>query len=381
VIKIHHKYFGILLFSFLFVKGFSQSDSLAVSKNKGLVSIDSSKSYFSDGFKTTFHQGAILPHRSEVMEVIEKSTQAIEISYSRTTFGKKKWQQIYSYPKIGVSALAINLGNPNQLGKGFGVFPFIELPIIDKRIKWNFKIGYGLGYIQKPFERENNYKNIAIGSPVNALIYANMLGGINISPKLSTSLGLSLIHFSNGSFARPNLGINILSANVGVSYSFGKSENRLSVKYEDRKRVWSKKIMFGVGLKEVPPAGGPKYWVSTYSFNMMKIRSEKSSFGFGADVFYNSSLSELITRDSVSASNNLDNFRLGILAMYSFDFGKVSVSVGMGGYVVSRYKGNGSIYNKLETRYAVNDKLFLRLAMKTHIAVADFIETGVGYNF
>ena len=29
----------------------------------------------------------------------------------------------------------------------------------------------------------------------------------------------------------------------------------------------------------------------------------------------------------------------------------------------------------------LSDKLFLRLAMKTHIAVADFIECGLGYNF
>jgi hypothetical protein len=362
------------------MKGFTQNE-LVPSNGDEINNQVLRKNFYSNAIKTTFHRGAILPHRSEVTEVIENSVQSIELSYSKTTFGKKTWQQTYSYPKVGVSALAIDLGNPKVLGSGFGVFPFIELPLNHAKINWSFKIGYGLGYIQKPFDREKNYKNVAIGSPINALIYANMLGDIKISSALNTSLGLSLIHFSNGSFARPNLGINILSVNLGASYSFGKKEPLIVSKLDKRDHLWSKKFMFGFGLKEIPPAGGPKYWVSSYSFNMMKIRAEKSSFGFGADVFYNSSLSDLLLRNSSATSSSIDNFRLGLLAMYSFDFGKVSVSVGMGGYVISNYKGNGSIYNKLETRYAVNEKIFLRLAMKTHIVVADFIETGLGYNF
>ena len=82
--------------------------------------------------------------------------------------------------------------------------------------------------------------------------------------------------------------------------------------------------MLGVGVKEIPPAEGPKYIVSSYSFNMIKTRAQKSSYGFGVDAFYNTSLSDLIVRDSTGASNGLDNFRLGLAGIYSFDFGNVS---------------------------------------------------------
>ena len=78
--------------------------------------------------------------------------------------GNKKWQQSYNYPKTGFSAVAINLGNEKELGMGLGIFPFIELPINQRKINWRFKIGYGLGYIEKPFDRKTNYKNVAIGS-------------------------------------------------------------------------------------------------------------------------------------------------------------------------------------------------------------------------
>ncbi|PCI99599.1 MAG: hypothetical protein COB15_03820 [Flavobacteriales bacterium] len=358
------------------MKGFTQSDIDISQKNEVPT-----KSYFPFGIKATFHHGAISSHRAEVNEIIEGHTQAYELSFYKTTMGNKKWQQSYNYPKTGFSALAMNLGNKKELGMGFGIFPFIELPINQRKINWRFKIGYGLGYIEKPFDRKTNYKNVAIGSNFNALIYANLLWEIKLAKALNTSMGLSLIHFSNGSFERPNLGINIFSLNTGVTYSFGEKKVHVNNKIEERPHKWSKKITIGIGLKEIPPADGKKYVVSTCSFNFMKTRAEKSSFGFGTDLFYNSSLSDLNTRDSASTSNSFDNIRVGIAGMYSFDFGKVSVSVAMGGYLFSNYKGNGLIYNRLETRYSVSDKLFLRFAMKTHIAVADFLECGVGYNF
>ncbi|MGB0887315.1 MAG: acyloxyacyl hydrolase [Vicingaceae bacterium] len=376
MIKVHHKYFLGVLISFLFVKGFSQSEMQGVE-----FTPQKNNTLFSVGVKATFHHGAILPHRKEVSEVIEGHTQAYEISFNKNTAGKKTWQQLYGCPKVGISALYMSLGNPNELGSSFGLFPFVELPVNQRKIQWMFKLGYGLGYIQKPYDRETNRKNIAIGSKVNAIIYANTNWEVKLSDKINSSLGLSLIHFSNGSFARPNLGLNIFSINTGLTYNFGKEESYTNNKVEKRERTWSKNIIVGFGLKEVPPVGGGKYFVSSYSFNLIKIRAEKSSFGFGADVFYNTSLSGLIERNSPGKSNGLDNFRLGLMGLYTFDFGKISVLVGLGGYAVANYKKDGLIYNRLGTRFRVSDHLFLRLGMKTHVAVADFVDYGIGYRF
>lgn len=363
MIKVHHKYRLLILFLFLFVKGFSQEEQ------------------FSFGVKGTFHHGAILPHRPIVNEVIEGHTQAYELSFYKSTIGKKAWQELYNYPKLGVSALAINLGNEQELGMGYGIFPFIEIPLNKRKINWRLKMGYGLAYIEKPFNRETNYKNIAIGSHYNGVIYVNTGWSIKLSDALSTSAGISLIHFSNGSYSRPNLGINIFSLNTAVSYNFGKKKETIVNKREERPHKWTKSIMFGVGMKEIPPVDGPKYFVSSYSFNLIKTRAEKSSFGFGADAFYNTSLSDLIAQDTNNTSSGLDNFRMGFVGIYSFDFGRISFMIEMGGYVFSKYRGNGDIYNRFTTRFKVNDKLFINLSMKTHFAVADFVEYGVGYNF
>ena len=333
------------------------------------------------GIKETHHFGAILPHRQIVNEVVEGHTYAAELSFYKQTTGKKDWQQTYAYPKVGISGLFMNLGNPKELGNAFGVFSFVELPLNQRKINWRLKMGYGLGYITKPFDVTTNYKNIVIGSPINALVYLNMGWDAKLSNSFSASSGLSIIHFSNGSFARPNLGINIVSLNLGLKYQFGKIEEKVSSAISDRDKAWKKKVMVGFGVKEIPPVEGPKYFVNTYSFNMIKQGKSKSSFGFGADLFYNSSLRDLIrTKDEAYVGTSLDYYRVGLLGIYSLDFGDISLLIEMGGYLLTQHKEQGFIYHRIGTRYHIGDKIFLNLALKTHYAVADFVEFGIGYN-
>jgi len=355
------------------MKGFSQGKEL------DKVSKEENSSF---GFSATFHRGAILPHRKQVSEIVGGATHAYEISFYKNTFGQKKWQQLHNYPRLGISVIAMDLGNDEELGNGYGVFSFIELPSNHHRkISWNMKLGYGLGYIEKPFDREENFKNVAIGSHFNALIYANSNWKVKFSKALDFSVGLSVVHFSNAASSVPNLGINILSLNTGLSYGFGKREAFVVNELEKRPRKWTKSLRATFGAKEIPPADGPKYFVSAYSFDFMKVRAEKSSFGFSADLFYNTSLTQAIKEDSSSVLSSLNNFRLGLGAIYSFDFGKISLAIEMGGYVFSRYKKQGIIYNRLYTKFNATDNLFFTVGLKTHYFVADFPEFGIGYNF
>jgi len=370
VIKVQYKYCLLFLSVFLFMKGFAQ------------VSKQFEKEYSSVGISATYHQGAILPHRKIVNEIVGKSTRSIELSIYKNTFGKKDWQFLHGYPRLGVSVIAMDLGNEKQLGKGYGVFSFIELPSNYKRkISWNMKLGYGLGYIEKPFDRETNYKNVAIGSHLNAIIYANSNWRFKCSESINLSLGLSLIHFSNASSSVPNLGINMVSLNSGFSYSFGKKEQLINQKIAKRPRKWIKSLRGTFGVKEILPAGGPKYFVSAYSVEFLKARAQKSSVGFGADLFYNSSLTQIIKNDSSSTLSSFNNFRVGLAGIYAFDFGKVSLTIEVGAYIFARYKKQGLIYNRLTTRFQASEKLFFTLGLKTHYAVADFPEIGIGYNF
>ena len=333
------------------------------------------------GVKTTYHYGFILPHREVVNEIIEGHTEVIEVSLFKNVLPDKQWDSFYNSPKIGISILYFDLSNPTQLGKSIGFYPYFSFTKGKGRIKWENKFGAGMGYIEKPYNRKTNYQNLVIGSKFNALISANTQLHIKINNQLNTTVGLSLLHFSNAAFTVPNLGINIVSLNVGMAYHFGEDVIIPSKEIEERKRIWSKNVVVGFGVKEIFPVEGPKYAVITSSFNMMKIRSNKSSFGAGFDLFYNSSLSAFLANDEAYEVNNADNVRAGVTLIYSLDFGRFSTLIQLGGYLYNKETEKGLIYNRFMMRYYTNKKVFFNLGLKTHMAVADYLEAGVGVKF
>ena len=331
------------------------------------------------GVKATYHYGFIAPHKPLVNEIIKGHTQITELSFYRNTTGKRQWEQYFNHPKTGISAMVINTGNPESLGMAYGLFPYVEYPLNHWKINWNLKIGYGVGYIQKPFNRTSNYKNLAIGSHFNALIFINSLWNYEVSKNLNTSLGLSITHFSNGSLKRPNLGINLFSVNYGVGYRFGSTKAKQVFNEVNKEKVWNSSLALSTGVKEIPPIGGKKYVVSSLAYLWLKTTSNKSSFGGGVDLFYNTSLEPLILRVQQEEPGSMANYRIGLNGTYALSMGKLSLLFQVGGYAYTAYKDNGNIYSKLVSRYSVTDKLFLNLALKTHFAVADYIEYGIGY--
>ena len=107
---------------------------------KGFAQIEEQldKEGTSFGVSAIYHQGAILPHRKIVSEIVGKSTRSFELSVYKKTFGKKTWQQLHNYPRLGVSVIAMDLGNEKELGNGYGIFSFIELPKISLPIGRRF---------------------------------------------------------------------------------------------------------------------------------------------------------------------------------------------------------------------------------------------------
>ncbi len=78
----------MVLLSFLFVKGFAQYE-VPETEEKQIYKQGSNPSYLPFGIKATFHHGAILPHRKDVNEIVEGHTQAYELSFNKSTSGKK----------------------------------------------------------------------------------------------------------------------------------------------------------------------------------------------------------------------------------------------------------------------------------------------------
>ena len=342
-------------------------------------SIDAQESNKNYGVSLTHHYGFISPHNALVNEIIKSHIQTTELSFYQQTDGEKQWHRYFNYPVIGISAAILNTGNPESLGRIYGLFPYVDFPLNKWKVTWNLKFGYGIGFVEKPFNRESNYKNLVIGSHLNALVYFNSHWNFPITERVKATVGVSFTHLSNGSLKRPNLGINMFSTNAGISYYFGNPVVKNLSDVEKREKEFSHLILANVGVKEVDNIGGKKYMVYNTSYNLMRTVTNKSSFGIGADFFYNSSLEPLIKRLQNEDKGKFGNFRMGLSGIYSMDLGKISLLFQTGGYLHTSYDFDRKLYTRIGTRYRINDKIFVNLSLKTHFFVADFIEYGIGY--
>lgn len=328
--------------------------------------------------------GFILSHRHNMGHLVRGHTPAYELTVSKQTFGAKYWQQHYHYPVIGYSFIYINLKNDEQLGTALALYPHISfMQNRQRKFMRYFRIGCGAGYISKVFDRIENNKNTAIGSHIN--IFINFTYGFRWMLHRSFSLngGLSFMHFSNASFTAPNLGINLPTIHLGATWHFsgGKDVYKKDSITQPRDRKWHYSVILSGGLKEITPAGGPKYGIGSLNAEVIKPVSRKSRIGLGLDIFYDASIERKLKRSGKDYSGMFATVRPGLHFHYELKISEFSMLFDVGGYLYSRWTEDGYIYARSGIRYRVAKHVLIGLALKTHYFKADFAEWGVGYEF
>ena len=346
-------------------------------KTNGASLPDSTLSSFD--ISANYHYGFIIAHRTTIVPLQQDHTKSFELAIRKNTFGKKTWQQLYHYPAVGLKYLFIDLGNPQHLGTGQALIPFIDLPLNkNERAKLSFNFGWGIGYIEKPFNKDNNYKNIAIGSRWNSAIGFSTDLKLKLLKKIFLNTGISLTHFSNGSLSTPNLGVNVASVKVGITHGLGKGKPFIRDSLPPFEKKIRNSIYAAGGVKQIYPVYGPDYYVFILSAARLKQFNRKKAIGFGIDVHYDESVTHKLKDDSVSDSGFTSGIRAGINCTYEFIFSDFSITEQFGGYIYSKLKSEGTFYNRLGLRYQFTKKYFACFNLKSHWAKADFFEWGIG---
>lgn len=325
--------------------------------------------------------GFIIPHRAIMRNIISGHVPAIELYYERPTNGSKQWQRLHNYPTIGVTLYRANLGNEEQLGAATGLFPYIIFPIgsQEKTFRPSFKVGTGLGYIEKRFDQENNHQNTTIGSHLNALIQLQSQVEFDIG-RFNGAVGLSFTHFSNASARVPNLGINVPGAQFSLGYAFQVGSSNTT---DDPDIEWTPRNRFFVvgssGFKETYPAGGVKYMAYALQGMYMRDFSKKSSYNVGIDVMYNSSLVFRWEQDNPELDNNFAMTQIGLNGGWTYRVGDFDITLQTGIYLLSKFKTDGATYNRIGYRWHFSDKYWVGTRLKTHGPKADYFEIAFGY--
>ncbi len=326
-----------------------------------------------------FNYGFLIAHRPTVVHLQNDHIKGIEVELLKTTDGTNDWEQAYNRPLTGFGLQYWYLGNNEELGKSITVFPQILFPINhNPHLRLSGRLSCGIGYIEKTFDRLENYKNVAVSSHFNCVISFGLYARAFVHSQTQIVSGIEFTHMSNGSFKVPNLGLNIPTINLGVSHFFGQKTPLFTERKVEEKPSTSINLLVAGGIKEITPPGGKKYGVFSTTGTLSRSISYKSSVGAGLDLFYDPSIEARLIGDSVSVPNFTYSIRSGIHLSYELKVQKLSLLFENGFYFYTHLPNEGNIYTRLCVRYHVSEKYFVLLNLKSHFGKADYFEYGIG---
>lgn len=326
--------------------------------------------------------GFLIAHRPVLVPLQEQHITGFELSIARLSYGKEEWEKDFLFPEKGLTIAYFNLGSPKRLGYGIAIYPYLDFPFSNKKDnKFVFRYGIGLGWVEKVFNAESNYKNAALGSHLNGVIHFDLHYEKDLAASSRLEISAGITHYSNGAYELPNLGINVATINLAYTKFFGDKivlhKNILSTN-ENRKSEWN--IYAGAGSKKIYPPSGKKYTAGVISLLKIIPIKRNNNWGIGTDLFYDNSLTARLQQRGETLKGNTDNLRWGIYGAYEIHVGKTALVFNMGYYLFSRWKEDGNIYHRIGVRQYFNH-VFICMNLKTHYARADFVEFGFGYVF
>ncbi len=336
-----------------------------------------------------FNYGFIYAHHLE-LEIFNSHLPAFEINLQQETFGKHKWERAYAYPLIGVSFWYSGLGKSPYLGSAYAIYPFINFPLYRRNsFLMTFRFGLGIGYLTKKFDRISNYKNLVIGSHLNAAVNLTFEIRYRLNQRLTISGGFGLQHFSNGSLKLPNYGLNFPLANVGLAYRLARENNFIGDRFiaptDPFEAIVKHSVEFNfgaaIGSKNMQAILKQNFLVYHIYENTFFPVSRKSKVGFGLDLSYDGSHVAILESRGVDVSNKTKILRPGINAAYELGLSKLSLIFNLGCYLGGQEKSNGPLYEKISFQYNISKHIFANVMLKVHFGRADYIGWGFGYRF
>lgn len=325
--------------------------------------------------------GYLWPHRSSSWILVEGHCTAYEVFAEREVSGEQAWHQAYLRPTYGFGVLYSDLANPEKVGAALRLLPYMHLPIVrGEHSDFGLRMGWGLGFVSKPYDRNDNTKQIAIGSQVNAAIQL-MAAYRYRAGRTLISAGMGVDHWSNGAYRMPNLGLNMLGVNVTVAYALGDVAPYKpapdTTKHSMKGRSGSVVAAFGICESSTPLSG--QYTAYSVNGQMEWRLSRKSALAAGADLFNKGTL---VTIDgSMADKARVGYTQFGVHGGYALLFGASQLFFQMGAYVHTPVPDEAPVYHRIGVRHRAGKHLLLNMSLKSHYAVADHWEFGLGYTW
>jgi len=331
-----------------------------------------------------YFYGNLIPHRKSIQHLITAHPEGVIIGFNRKTFGDEKWQERYNYPDYGFSFHYQDMKN-ETLGDMYGLYGHYNFYFFERYLM--LRIGQGVAYTTNPYDRNTNFRNYAYGAHLMPSTYFMLnFNKADIWEGLGIQAGLSFIHHSNASMKAPNTSTNTFAANVGLNYTFGRSEEYRYVSENDTV-AYSEPIRYTIairgGVNESDIIGSGQYPYYAFSVYADKRWSRKSAFQLGAEVFWPEYLREFIRFKSIAypeenVDSGTDYRKVGVFIGHELFVNSISIETQAGYYAYSPFDATGKMYQRVGMKYYINNKIFAGVGLKTHGAKAEVMEFTAG---
>jgi hypothetical protein len=342
-------------------------------------SLNAQDSFFkTSSFAVQTHYGSFITILPKAAYLRDSYSYFGEISFQRNN--KRVWATDSQMVQWGAGVFFGNTGSKQYVGNMKGAFSFINLPVYKKKnFQSKLRMGGGLGWVQKPYDKNTNHKNVLLGTALNAYLNFTWQNDFKILPKTYVNFGVSFSHLSNGSSTLPNLGLNIPAVSIGMRYAY----NDLAVTPHAIKDSFMKFLSYNLytslGIKQHPWIGSKRYAVNILSAELSKKISPKHQYGGGVILFYDQSL-EVNPRTITSDKRKGNNFQAGLFAAYEYSIGKISLPLQLGAYVFN-HDVYSVIFQQFGMRYHFSKRFSTQLMLKSYGGKADVIHAGFGYKW
>lgn len=347
----------------------------------------------------------------------------LKLGWQTDDHDKNLFDAMYRYPSYGVGYYMGNMNGimlgtdtaSTSLGKPAALYAFFGAPMYrSRRVVLSYGFSAGLSYNFNVYSTEKNPFNILIGSKANAYIELALGASLLLPGRSALTAGVSFQHFSNGSYQKPNLGVNLISGTLAYQLGWYKNDEKsyapLTLPAWTKSFEWD--IVLGGGVRMLDADFDPKYphngrrWACvTVSTALLRQASLRRKWGGGVDLLYyewgsyvsdyRTTFNELTAKNGVLPAPaevrqamkphdklSAKNFTVGLYAAHEASYKRISMITNVGFYPFSRVGDNPStpiMYERLGVRVALTDRLFVGVSIRAHKLKADYTEWSVGY--
>ncbi|MDP4206175.1 MAG: acyloxyacyl hydrolase [Bacteroidota bacterium] len=325
---------------------------------------------------------------------------AYNLRWGYQTVGDKPWEIAHLHPYYGIGLYVPNLYNTLELGRPYALYGFFGAPIKQwSRLSVDYEYNFGVSYGWKPYNKETNPYNTAIGARFAWYIGANLALKYIVTPNVSCNLGVGYIHFSNGTVRVPNTGLNLATPYLTLRYHLDKIRPMSTAGLTPFKPKGSFFVSVETGIHQVVRDTAytklSDYYIhKNFSLYVLSTGwqlqfSPKWTLTVGSDVSYDEAVNTIITADEyqrVAIRNAPVSFKINLNA---FVGGEMLVNrfalLAQAGYVFwSEFDPSrqSRFFQRIGMKYYLSNRFFVGTQLKMyHLVRGTTMTWMLGFRF